>query len=617
MSKTKKYYPSPILEILDKIRNSEKCVFLDTNRYDMSNSKSYFLAEPVKEIICYKKKDVRRCFEEIERLSEEYFVAGYMSYELGFILENMSCLKTCLKTCLKKRNIPLFEFTAFKKCTVYNHTKPLEGTEQPDVFSPRLFEAANLKLNIEYKEYLKKIFKIKKYIEEGKTYQLNFTSEYVFDFTGCPYSFYLEQREKQKVSYGAMIKNCDSFILSFSPELFFRKKDRKIEARPMKGTAPRGKDVNEDFDIANNLQNDIKNRSENVMILDLFRNDFGKVCENGSVKVKKIFSVEKYETLFQMISSVEGTLLKNVSLYDVIKAIFPSGSVTGAPKIISMKLLKELEKRERGIYTGAIGFFGPQGTAEFNVPIRTIVLTGSNGRMGVGSGIVYDSDAGKEFEECKLKALFLASKKDRFFLVETMRWERKFWNLSFHLRRLRKTAEYFGYACVVGEIDARLKKLENSFQEGMAYKVRMLLDKTGGLRIVMEQIEKTSGPQKVCFSLKHTYSNDRFLYHKTTNRKLYQGEYEYAKKRGYFDVIFRNEKGEVTEGSISNIFIEKEGIVYTPPLKCGLLNGIYRQKIMIVKDGIIEKVLSEKNMREADNIYLTNSVRGIVRVALD
>ena len=150
MSKAKKYYPAPILEVLDKIRNSEKCVFLDTNRYDMSNSKSYFLADPVKEIICYEKKDVKRYFEEIERLSEEYFVAGYMSYELGFILENMPCLK--------KRNIPLFEFTAFKKCTVYNHTKPLRETEQSNVFSPQLFEAANLKLNIEYKEYLKKIF---------------------------------------------------------------------------------------------------------------------------------------------------------------------------------------------------------------------------------------------------------------------------------------------------------------------------------------------------------------------------------------------------------------------------------------------------------------------------
>lgn len=607
------YYQAPMLEILNKIKKSEKCVFLDTNRYDMSNSKSYFFSDPVKEIICYEKKNVKKCFEEIERLSKEYFVAGYMSYELGFILENMPCLKTCLK----KQNMPLFEFTAFKKHTVYNHTKPLGGTEQSNMFSPRVFEAANLKLDIEYKEYLGKILKIKKYIEEGKTYQLNFTSEYVFDFTGCPYSFYLEQRDKQKVSYGAMIKNRGSFILSFSPELFFRIKDRKIEARPMKGTAPRGKDVNEDSGIANNLQNDIKNRSENVMILDLFRNDLGKVCENGSIKVKKIFSVEKYETLFQMISSVEGTLFKSVSLYDVIKSIFPSGSVTGAPKIISMKLLKELEKRERGIYTGAIGFFGPRGSAEFNVPIRTVVLTGSNGRMGVGSGIVYDSDAGKEFEECKLKALFLAGRKDRFSLVETMRWERKFRDLSFHLQRLRKTAEYFGYTCVVAEIEARLKKLENSFREGMAYKVRMLLDKTGGLRIITKQIEKTSGPQKVCFSLKHTDSNDRFLYHKTTNRKLYQSEYEYAKKRGYFDVIFRNEKGEVTEGSISNIFIEKAGIVYTPPLNCGLLDGIYRQKIMIVKPGIVERVLREKDIKEADNIYLTNTVRGIVRAALD
>ncbi len=607
--KVKRYYPAPILEILDKIKKSEKCVFLDTNRCDMSNSKSYLFSDPVKEIICYEKKNVKKCFEEIERLSEEYFVAGYMSYELGFILENMPCQE--------KRDMPLFEFTAFKKHTVYNHTEPLGGTEQPDMFSPRLFETANLKLDIEYKEYLEKILKIKKYIEEGKTYQLNFTSEYVFDFRGCPYSFYLEQRDKQKVSYGAMIKNRGSSILSFSPELFFRIKDRKIEARPMKGTAPRGKDINEDSGIADNLQNDIKNRSENVMILDLFRSDLGKVCENGSIKVKKIFSVEKYETLFQMISSAEGTLLKNVSLYDVIKSIFPSGSVTGAPKIISMKLLRELEKRERGIYTGAIGFFGPRRTAEFNVPIRTVVLTDSNGRMGVGSGIVYDSDAGKEFEECKLKALFLAGRKDRFSLVETMRWERKFWNLSFHLQRLRKTAEYFGYTCVVGEIEPRLKKLENSFQEGIAYKVRMLLDKTGGLKIVTEQIEKTSGPRKVCFSLKHTDSNDRFLYHKTTNRKLYQSEYEYAKKRGYFDVIFSNEKGEVTEGSISNIFIEKEGIVYTPPLNCGLLDGIYRQKIMILKDGIVEKVLRERDIREADNIYLTNSVRGIVRTELD
>ncbi|MBP1711712.1 MAG: para-aminobenzoate synthase, subunit, partial [Deltaproteobacteria bacterium] len=363
-----------------------------------------------------------------------------------------------------------------------------------------------------------------------------------------------------------------------------------------------------------------KNQSENVMIVDLLRNDLGRICLPGSVKVKKLFEVEKYETLLQMTSTVTGRLRPQIKISDMIKSLFPCGSVTGAPKIRSMKIISELERGPRNIYTGAIGYFAPDGQAVFNVAIRTIDLRRQSSyqyqaRMGVGGGIVYDSRPKDEFEECRLKGKFLTGTMPEFALIETMLLENgKIKYLSSHLRRLKKSARYFSIACSVDKIKTALSayaaKLSGSIR------LRLLLKPDGDILIQHQPAASLSASSLfIAVSERKTNSGDPFLYHKTTHRKLYDEEFKRYSARGYFDVVFQNEKDEITEGAISNIFILKKGRWYTPPLSCGLLNGIARQ-VMIRKLNAIEKILYLKDLKSADQIVLTNSVRGANTVKL-
>ncbi len=247
-------------------------------------------------------------------------------------------------------------------------------------------------------------------ITAGDTYQVNYTLKCKFDFSGSPFGLYRDLREKQTVAYSAFIKDRDLSLLSFSPELFFRKAGRKTIVRPMKGTISRGKDAFRDKQQMQILERSPKERSENIMIVDLLRNDLGRVSEVGTVRTDSLFDIEEYETLFQMTSTVSGVLKENLPFENLFEAIFPSGSVTGAPKIRTMEIIRELEKEERGVYTGAVGVFFPNRDAVFNVAIRTILITGKEGEMGIGGGITFDSDAGREYDECKLKALFLTKK---------------------------------------------------------------------------------------------------------------------------------------------------------------------------------------------------------------
>jgi para-aminobenzoate synthetase/4-amino-4-deoxychorismate lyase len=251
--------------------------------------------------------------------------------------------------------------------------------------------------------------------------------------------------DSQPVQYSAFLHGENWQILSFSPELFFRLKDHRIVTRPMKGTARRGADLMEDENIAHWLQNDLKNRSENVMIVDLMRNDLGRICEYGSVRVDRLFAVEKYETLFQMTSEVSGTLRPGVRSSDIFASLFPCGSVTGAPKHRTMEIIQELEGGPRGVYTGAIGFFSPAREAVFSVPIRTVVLENNRGAMGVGSGIVIDSRAEEEYRECLLKFEFLTRCEESFQLLESILWNDGYSFLPLHLERMESSAAYFGF----------------------------------------------------------------------------------------------------------------------------------------------------------------------------
>ncbi len=421
---------------------------------------------------------------------------------------------------------------------------------------------------------------------------------------------------KQSVSYSAFIRFKNWDVLSLSPELFFRRDKNKLIAKPMKGTIKRGVDNSDDIAKSCELYNSIKNRAENVMIVDLLRNDIGKISRIGSVKVNKLYEIEKYETLFQMTSTIESQLKNDTSWSKLIKSIFPSGSVTGAPKINTMRIIDKLEKESRGIYTGSIGYITPDDCGVFNVAIRTVVINKAQrcGEMGIGSGIVYDSSAETEFDECILKANFLTSKYIDFQLIETiLLQDHKYYLLDLHLKRLKGSSEYFGFRYNEEEIIKALN--DNCSKE--KYRVRLLLSKNGKITIMKTKLDEIDpGTKIVTFSDIKIDPNNIFCYHKTTNRGLYDQELKKAREKGYFDVLFINNRDEVTEGAISNIVIRDKDIYYTPPVKSGLLKGVFRQHLFESNFPIAEKVLRKEDIMNSKNIYLINSVRGMVEVVL-
>jgi len=557
--------------------------------------KEYYFKNPVKTLILNNSKNLTRFFSEIDRLRRKYFVAGFLSYELGYLLEKK------LKKHLKNPKFPLALFAAYKR---YENKKRIKCSEK--------YSIKHLEINETKKNYIKNIKKIKKFLKNGETYQINYTIKYKFFFSGDYFKFFKDLEEKQNADYNAFIKFGNKYILSLSPELFFFKNKRTITVKPMKGTIERGKNLSEDRTNKNCLKKDLKNRSENVMIVDLLRNDLGKISEEKSVKVKKLFEIEKYTTLFQMTSTIHSSLKKRISLYKLIKAIFPSGSITGAPKIRSMEIIRKIEKEDRKIYTGSIGFFTPEDRAIFNVSIRTILIENNIGEMGIGSGIVIDSDEHKEFEECKLKANFLTLNRKDFKIIETILFKNKFFNLNEHLERMEKSAKYFDFKfnkkSILKELFKKSRALKGNF------KFRILLNKTGKIETEFLPI---NFPKvfRIKFSKFKTDPENIFLYHKTTNRNLYKKELEKAKKEGFFDVIFTNKYGEITEGAITNIYIEKNKKIYTPKIKSGLLNGIIRKKLLL-KGKITEKVITFKDLKTADNIYISNSIIGLKKAIL-
>lgn len=447
-------------------------------------------------------------------------------------------------------------------------------------------------------------------------------------------------RRNQSVAYGAIVNLGDEQILSLSPELFFRIENDSILVRPMKGTMKRGRSFDEDLKFCNALREDIKNRSENVMIVDLLRNDLGRLNHQfGDKKVvtRSLFNVERYESFLGMTSTItaetDGGALRKVSMFDFLKALFPCGSVTGAPKIRTMEIIRELEKLPRGVYTGAIGYFSPKGTGTFNVPIRTLRLADGKGEMGIGSGIVYDSDPQQEWEECLLKAHFLTKPVTEFVLIETLLWEPEsgYWLLEEHFKRLEQSALYFSFSFSREDVTETLKKLANIEKcNRESYRVRLTLQKDGAIETTTQQClapllrslpenSTLSKEDLPCISLseKKTDSILPWFYHKTSNRGLFQDEFAKAGRLGLFDIVFCNEKHELTEGCISNLIVLLDGNYYTPPVSSGLLAGTMRKHLLCnstVK--LHEKVITSEDLQRADAIFCCNSVRGVVQVSL-
>ena len=592
-----------IEEIINKVTSTPNAAFFYTPPiYGKSNS--YLFSKP-NEIVTI--KSLRNLDEKLNRIDDliaDGFI-GYslMSYEAGYLFE-----KSLNK--FLPRNEKLIQFYFYDKKNV----QPIKSNKILfDSFEK--YKIKNFKLNTSKNEFTKSIRKIKSYIEEGDTYQVNYTIKGKFNFEGSYSGLFNNLVFNQSAQYIGVINISGKIIISLSPEMFFEIEGRKISSKPMKGTARRGIDHSNDEFIKYELERSEKNRAENVMIVDLIRNDLGRVSEYGSVKVRNIFEVEKYESVYQMVSTVESKLKKSVKLSDVLKNIYPCGSITGAPKIRTMEIINELEKEKRGIYTGSIGLIR-KNKITFNVPIRTITIDkkSNNGEIGLGSGIVWDSIAEEEYEETKLKGNFLSEPVKRFEIFETMKIEDgKMFLPDEHIDRMKQTAEYFLFSFDRKKIKSYLNKIINK-TDSESYRLKLSLDKYGKVCQVISRLIQLPQEIKVIISKNNIYSKNRFQYFKTTNRRLYDREYKSFKAKGFFDAIYFNERGELAEGAITNIFIYKNDVISTPPINAGILPGVYRKYLLKNNSGIRERRLYLADLLEADKIVLTNSVRGEVVV---
>jgi para-aminobenzoate synthetase/4-amino-4-deoxychorismate lyase len=453
-------------------------------------------------------------------------------------------------------------------------------------------------------EYDDAVSRIKELIAAGDTYQVNYSFPLTASFNGDAYAWYRTLREAQGTQYSAYIDLGRYRVLSLSPELFFERVGDRVMTKPMKGTVRRGRWTAEDKELATWLKGSTKDRAENVMIVDLLRNDLGKVSIPGTVHVSSLFELERFETVWQMTSTVESTLKEGTSLADLMTALFPCGSITGAPKIRTMQIIRELEQLARGPYTGTIGLLKPGGDCVFNVAIRTVVIDTETQRatFGVGGGVTIDSTAEREYEECLVKSRFLSSPAVGFQLFESILLEDgQYFLFAEHLERMKDSAEYFGFVFPGTRINADLERIAIENSRGSC-KVRLMLWKDGRIETQVSELQPVVD-LRVRLAPTPIDSSDRFLFHKTTLR-------DYSSD----DVLFWNERGEVTESSIANIVVSIDGHLYTPLISSGLLAGTFRN-YLIEQGKIKERVITVEELERAEEFYLINSVRKWMRAS--
>ena len=574
-------------------------VLLETLLPTSGETKNIWISNPEKILQTSELSRVTETLREVEdSVSSGYLAAGFISYETGYhFLPNMPAVSS---------SFPLVWFAL---------SKTHDSQVPPDFDAQNVAELHDLSLDTTLEEYSHAIASIREHIAEGNTYQVNYTMRYRGKFKGSTRALYRQLCRKQRVPYAAYIETDQWSIISLSPELFFRRKGSQLLMRPMKGTARRGRTLKEDRELSQELLNSEKERAENLMIVDLLRNDLGKVCEAGTVIVSQPLVVERYETVLQMTSQIEGVARKDLTFGALMKAVFPSGSVTGAPKVRTMQIIQGLEKSPRGVYTGCIGFVSPEETV-FSVAIRTAVVQEGKLEMGVGSGVLYEADAAREYEECRLKARFLTNPPVEFELIETILWlpESGYQRLSLHLDRLLESAEYF---LMPLERQNVLKFLQQNIPlSARPMRVRLTVDRGGGTRISTTELDELSAFD-IRWAIPSVNSEDPFLFHKTTHRPLQRLELNRARGEGYLEVIFRNERDEVTEGAFSNLWIFKNGVYFTPPISSGLLSGSYRRYLLAQENfPAEERVLRQQDVEQADAIFISNAIRGLLQVRL-
>jgi para-aminobenzoate synthetase/4-amino-4-deoxychorismate lyase len=558
-------------------------------------------------------------------LARGLYAVPLLSYELGAHLQGLPA---------RPLAGPLAQVLLFSECERMTASQVAawlasrSGAQEP-------VGVAGITPNVDEAAFTQAIGRIRDYIAAGDTYQVNYTYRLRFEAFGPLVQLYARLRARQPVPYGALVVLPDGgALLSFSPELFVRHEGGKLLARPMKGTAPASGDDAIDAEQARALSADTKNRAENLMIVDLLRNDLGRVARTGSVRVPALFEVTRYGAVLQMTSTVQAELRPEATLEQVFAALYPCGSITGAPKRRTMEIIHELEPDARGIYTGAIGWFDPppagahQGFGDFclSVPIRTLALEAPEltrgvrrGELGVGAGIVHDSDAAAEFAECRLKARFLTGLRNEFEVFETLRasWDDGPRHLDQHLDRIAGSCAYFGLPF---EREAARRMLLDAclaLPPGQLFRLRLAASHAHGLQLSSGPLAELREPVTVVLAPEPTSSHDVFLRHKTSIRSRYDSAWKAAEARGAFDALFFNERGELTEGGRSNVFLRFGMLWFTPPLSSGVLPGVMRRVMLEAPAwNASERVITREMLAQAEDVVVCNALRGPLRAVL-
>lgn len=555
-------------------------------------------AAPLRAVTATRPDEVAPALQAIETAvnRDRYYAVGFIAYEAAAAYG--------LAVHAPLPDLPLLWFGLYESAeTSNNRAFEFAPSPSPDSYSVGRWQPA-----VDQADHEMVVGRVKDYLARGHTYQINYTFPLHADFAGEPLAFFADLTAAQATEYAAFIDTGRFALCSASPELFFQLDGERLTAKPMKGTAARGRTLAEDEARIAELRQSEKNRAENLMIVDMLRNDLGRVARVGSVAVPRLFEVERYPTLLQMTSTV--TARTDASVAEILASLFPCASITGAPKIRSMEIIRELEPQPRGVYTGAIGFIGPERHAQFSVAIRTALVDRERGRAtyGVGGGLVWDSDASSEYAECLLKARVLTTRRPAFQLLETLLWEPDsgYFLLAAHLERLTDTAVYFGVPLNRSAIEARLSQLAPTLRE--ASKIRLLVELDGAFTVAAAPLTQGALSQPVRVGLARTPvdSGAIWLYHKTTRRELYEAAR--ASRPDCDEVILWNERGELTEASTANVVLELgEGWV-TPPVASGLLAGTFRNWLLAAVQ-IRERILTPADLRAARRIALINSVR--------
>ncbi|MEQ1755601.1 MAG: aminodeoxychorismate synthase component I [Micropepsaceae bacterium] len=532
-------------------------------------------------------------------------VAGYCAYELGY------CFERRLQHLAPAHAGPLLRFHVFED-REWIDARARTRWLLERATGPAMTAQSSLPLSLA--GYRRRFDRVHQLIGDGDVYQVNLTMKLKLHDAGDALQSYLDLRDRARTGACSLLHFDDEDVLSLSPEKFFSVKGGRISVRPMKGTVPRKPDCASDRQAMQALRNDPKQRAENLMIVDLMRNDISRVCIPGSVRVDDLFTVETYPTFHTLTSGVSGNLSGEAKLSTLLPALFPCGSVTGAPKIRAMEIIREVEGGPRGVYCGAIGFASKDLMA-FNVAIRTISLRHDEAVMGVGGGIVWDSDAVSEYEESRLKARFFTDAAEPIRLIETIRWshEAGFYLLDRHFTRLAQSCAYFGFVFDRDAVTRHLMQIVDG--KTGTLRLRLTLGVRGDTQIESEPLSLpvTSEAWRYVIALKRVDTSDWRLYHKTTRRDIYeQLKLQTPAHEIADEIVLVNERGEVTEGCRSNLFVERDGIWLTPPLSSGLLDGCLRRELIECgPQRVVERVLRPQDLTQG-TVWFGNSLRGLV-----